>query len=186
MPVAAELEPVAPGIWIWGFYDPAVRADLFSTAIETSHGIYLVDPVPLALDATSELEERGIIAGIVLTNENHGRAAEDFARRFQVEVYNCASVGPGLDAIPIEGGPTGEIAIHSNAEGGTLIMGDALINFEPDGFALLPAKYCSNAKVMRRSLPKLLDYTFERMLFAHGTPILRDARERLEQLLLQG
>ena len=185
MPVAAELEPVAPGIWIWRFYDPAVKADLFSTAIETSHGIYLVDPIPLAPDATSELRERGTIAGILVTNHNHVRAADDFARRFQVEVYDCGRIARGLDAISIEGAPPGEIAIHSEAEGGTLIMGDALINFEPYGFAFLPAKYCSNARVMRRSLPKLLDFTFERILFAHGTPILKGARQRLEQLLLQ-
>ena len=83
----------------------------------------------------------------------------------------------------IEGAPAGEIAVFDDADGGTMIMGDALINFEPYGFALLPAKYCSNAKLMRRSLPKLLDYSFERMLFAHGTPILSGARRRLERLL---
>jgi hypothetical protein len=58
-----------------------------------------------------------------------------------------------------------------------------LINFEPYGFVLLPAKYSSNFKLMRRSLSKLLDYSFERMLFAHGLPILSHARERLELLL---
>jgi hypothetical protein len=36
---------------------------------------------------------------------------------------------------------------------------------------------------MRRSLSKLLVYSFERMLFAHGMPVLSDARERLELLL---
>ncbi|HZE57178.1 MAG TPA: hypothetical protein VE031_04935 [Chthoniobacterales bacterium] len=185
MPVAAELEPITLGIWIWRFYDPAIKADLFSTAIKTSHGIYLVDPVPLAPDATSELSEQGAIAGIVVTNENHGRAADDFARRFQVEVYDRGSIGSGLGAISIEGGPAGEIAVYCDADHGTLIIGDALINFEPHGFTLLPSKYCSNAKLMRKSLPKLLDYQFERMLFAHGTPILTAARQRLEQLLLQ-
>jgi hypothetical protein len=30
-----------------------------------------------------------------------------------------------------------------------------------------------------------LDYTFERMLFAHGTPVLTAARQRLEQLVLE-
>ena len=70
-------------------------------------------------------------------------------------------------------------------DGGTMIMGDALINFEPYDFTLLPAKYCSNAKLMRRSLPKLLDYSFDRMLFAHGTPIVSGAWQRLEELLRQ-
>jgi len=68
-------------------------------------------------------------------------------------------------------------------DGGTLIVGDALINFESYGFTFLPAKYCSNQKQMRRSLRKLLDYRAQRMLFAHGTPILSDASERLRGLL---
>ena len=64
-----------------------------------------------------------------------------------------------------------------------MIVGDALINFEPHRFALLPAKYASDFKLMRRSLSKLLEYDFERMLFAHGTPLLAGARGRLECLL---
>ena len=183
MPVAAELEQVTAAIWLWHLYDPAVKADLFSTAINTPRGIYLIDPVPLTADAINELGEQGTIAGIVVTNENHERAARDFARQFQVQLYDRGGVGLGLDAISIEGAPADEIALYSNADGGTLIIGDALINFEPYGFALLPPKYCSNAKLMRKSLPKLLDYSFERMLFAHGTPILSGARQRLEQLL---
>lgn len=203
MPIASEIEPVAPGISLWRLYDPAVKADLFSTAVETDNGTFLVDPAPLASDALADLSTQPSIAGIAVTNENHFRAAASFADQFNVPIFVHPALtegsavprtkpvrdrevfAPGLTAIEIVGGPTGEIAIHSDADSGTLIIGDALINFEPYGFALLPAKYCSNAKAMRRSLPKLLHYTFERMLFAHGTPILTAARERLEQLLLQ-
>jgi glyoxylase-like metal-dependent hydrolase (beta-lactamase superfamily II) len=64
-----------------------------------------------------------------------------------------------------------------------LNVGDALINFEPHGFTLLPAKYCSNQKQLLRSLRKLLDYKAERILFAHGTPVLSGAGERLRGLL---
>ena len=64
-----------------------------------------------------------------------------------------------------------------------MVMGDALINFEPYGFTFLPSKYCSNSKLMRASLGKLLDYSFERMLFSHGEPIVCNARERLKALL---
>lgn len=64
-----------------------------------------------------------------------------------------------------------------------MIIGDALINFEPYGFTFLPDKYCSDARELRASLRKLQSLSFERMLFAHGTPILANARERLTQLL---
>ena len=185
MPVAAELEQITSGLWIWRCYDPAIKADLFSTAIGTGHGIYLIDPVPLAPDALSQLSEYGTIAGVVVTNENHRRATDDFGARFQLQVYDGGNVGPGLSAVSIEGAAAREIAIYCETEGGTMIIGDALINFEPYGFTFLPAKYCSSFKLMRRSLPKLLDYSFERILFAHGLPILSSARQRLEELLRQ-
>jgi hypothetical protein len=198
MPVASEIEPVFPGISIWRFYDRSVKADLFSTALETAAGTYLIDPIPLTPDALAGLSSRTRVAGIVVTNENHKRAAAQFSGKFNVPVYLDAALasttrfpsvaatqglGAELTAVEIEGGPAGEIAIHFAGSDGTMIIGDALINFEPYGFALLPAKYCSNFKLMRRSLPHLLDYSFERMLFAHGLPILSRARERLEQLL---
>jgi hypothetical protein len=197
---AAEIEPVVPGICLWRFYDPSGKADLFSTALETAAGTYLVDPIALAPDAVASLTARSKIAGIIVTNENHDRAAAQFGGKFKVPIYLHAALAdatklPGavpvqensfpaeLTAVAIEGGPAGETAIHSAATGGTMVMGDALINFEPYGFALLPAKYSSNFKLMRRSLFQLLDYSFERMLFAHGMPILFRARERLELLL---
>ena len=88
-----------------------------------------------------------------------------------------------LRAIGIEGAVPGEIILHYALDGGTLIVGDALINFEPYGFTFLPGKYCSNEKEMRRSLRKLLDYKAERIFFAHGMPILSGASNRLQGLL---
>jgi hypothetical protein len=200
MPRASDIEPVAPGISLWHFYDSSVKAELFSTALETNSGTYLIDPIPLAADALVGLAAGANVVGIIVTNQNHERAAAQFANKFEVPIYMDAAITslvkmpaslpigddsfpPGLKAVGIEGGPTGETALHWAAGDGTMVVGDALINFEPYGFALLPAKYCSNFKLMRRSLWKLLDYPFERMLFAHGLPILSHARERLELLL---
>lgn len=201
MPLAQEIDRFSPGVLIWQVYDPAVKADLFSTALETPSGTYLIDPIGLADEAANTLEARQKVSGIVVTNENHERRARQFAEKFSVPIYLNRELGPamalgqtieledngtlapGLTVVAIDGAPAGEIALHYNADGGTMVIGDALINFEPKGFALLPAKYCRDFKLMRRSLPRLLDYTFERMFFAHGTPILSGARARLEQLL---
>lgn len=201
MPAAQELEQVAPGLFIWQAYDRTVKADLFSTGIEIPAGTFLVDPIPLPSNCLELPLFRSKMAGIVVTNDNHWRATSDFAASFSVPVYvhptllhsagaiatsalgPNSHISPGLSAIEIKGAPVGEIALHYGAAGGTIIMGDALINFEPHGFELLPAKYCTDFKLMRRSLPKLLEYPFERILFAHGTPILSNAQERLAALL---
>jgi len=196
MPRALELELVLPGIFLWRYHDPGIKTDLFATGLQTDSGTFLIDPVSLAPDAMTALDR---VAGIIVTNDNHLRAAAHFAGKFRVPIYAEATtasalpgatridfgspIAPGLTPIPVNGAAAGEIAIHWNADRGTMVIGDALINFEPYGFTLLPSKYCSNFKLMRASLRKLLDYSFDRMLFSHGEPILSHARDRLEALL---
>jgi len=200
MAIACELVQVAPSLLIWQTYDPALKTHLFSTAITTRSGSFLVDPILLADAALAQLLKAGSVSGVIVTNSNHLRASADFAARFSVPIFAHAEtfpdqafpgtkVGDGgkicdeLAVIGIEGAAAGEIVLHSTPNGGTLITGDALINFEPYGFTFLPRKYCSNEKQMRRSLRKLLAHKTDRMLFAHGPPILSRAGERLQQLL---
>lgn len=201
MPAAWDFTRISPSLLLWQAYDPAVKADLSSTAVATANGIYLIDPIPLHRDALDELVHLGPILGIIVTNANHWRAAPDFASKFSVPIVakteslpaksdvvfhgigDGAKINHELTAIAIDGAAPGEIALFSAPAGGTLIVGDALINFEPLGFALLPAKYCTNHRAMCRSLRKLLDWQAERIFFAHGWPITTKAGERLRQLL---
>ena len=196
-----DIDEVAPGLCIWSAYDPSVKVDLFSTALATPSGTFLVDPIHLAPASLLRLRTNRILAGIVATNVNHARAAIEFAESFSVPLYvhdqlcgapdfpgaTQASEGTRIDnelaVIMIDGGPLGELALHHDRNRGTLIIGDALTNLTPNGLEFLPAKYCRDSKLMRLSLKKLLNYPFERMFFAHGTPILSSAKRRLEQLL---
>ena len=198
---AREIERLSDSLWIWQFYDASVKVELCSTALETSAGILFVDPVPIAPELLQDLTRGARIAGVFVTNINHCRAANDFSKKFSCSAFaqgsthaECSFSFPqtvrdgeifcgDAHAIEIPGGPAGEIAIYHARDGGSLIVGDALINFEPYGFAFLPKKYCTNEKQMHRSLRRLLEYDFERMLFAHGTPIMQSARKKLEQLL---
>jgi glyoxylase-like metal-dependent hydrolase (beta-lactamase superfamily II) len=201
MAIARELVQVTPTLFFWQNYDPAVKADLFSTALVTPSGTLLVDPSPLHDSQLLLLSQHGSIAGIVMTNANHQRAATFFSDQFSAPIFaqrasfpdrnpsRFVEVGSGtkicdeLEVIAIEGAVAGEIALYQPTNRGTLITGDALINFEPYGFTFLPRKYCANEKEMRRALGKLLLYRAERIFFAHGTPILGGAGARLQQLL---
>lgn len=200
MTPACDVEQLLPGLFIWRAYDPAAKADLFSSALTTASGIYIVDPVPLEDSQLALLHAKKSVAGIIVTNANHQRAAADYSEKFSVpicarretlpdqkplrliEFGRGAKIGDDLEAIGIEGAVAGEVALYHRANGGTLVVGDALINFEPYGFTFLPRKYCLNEKEMRWSLRKLLACEAERMLFAHGTPILSGASGRLQQL----
>ena len=201
MSSASDFDRIAPNVAVWHGYDSAVKTELYSTCLITLAGSYLIDPIPLRREALDELIGSGAVAGIVVTNGNHHRASAKFAEKFSAPLFGrtealrnkAASelkrvtdgdeISEELRAVGIEGAAEGEIALHYAADGGTFIIGDALINFEPYGFTFLPAKYCSNQKQMRRSLRKLLAYKADRMLFAHGTPILSDASQKLRALL---
>ena len=201
MTPANDLIQVSARLRYWQAYDANVKADLFSTAVETSDGILIVDPIPLRQELLQQLRSARSIAGIFVTSANHCRAAIDFGKKFDAPILahnetcatceltsarpveNAEAFAANACAIAIVGAAPGEMAIHHDQDGGALIIGDALINFEPYGFTFLPPKYCSDAKEMRRSLRHLLDYDFERMLFAHGTPLMHSARKKLEALL---
>jgi len=197
----SDFDRIASNIAIWHEYDSAVKAEVYSTCLGTPDGTYLIDPIPLESEALYELIGSNSVAGIIVTSGNHHRASAKFAEKFSAPVFgrteaflNKAArelksvtdreeISEGLRAIGVQGAGEGEIALYYAPEGGALIIGDALINFEPYGFTFLPAKYCSNQKQMRRSLRRLLDYKAERILFAHGAPILSQGSERLRDLL---
>ena len=201
MQPASDFDRIASNIAIWHEYDSAVKAELYSTRLGTPDGTYLIDPIPLESEVLYELIGSNSVAGIIVTNGNHIRASARFAADFSTPIFGHGEallhqlplqfrgVADGdkiydeLTVIGIECAAQGEIALHYAPDGGTFIIGDALINFEPYGFTFLPAKYCSNQKRMRRSLRKLLDYEAERILFAHGAPILSGAGDRLRALL---
>jgi glyoxylase-like metal-dependent hydrolase (beta-lactamase superfamily II) len=200
MTSADEFHSLSPDLAFWHAFEPAVKAELFSTALNTPRGLLIVDPIPLAQNPREELLASRDVAGVVVTNDNHWRAAADWARQLGVALSahaSLASRGPGpftpvhhgqkiadaVEVIAIPGAAPGEIALYWPGHGGSIIVGDALIHFEPYGFTFLPAKYCTNYKEMLRSLRQLLNYKAKSIFFAHGTPLLEKAGQRLEHLL---
>jgi glyoxylase-like metal-dependent hydrolase (beta-lactamase superfamily II) len=196
-----DFDQISPGLWVWQSYDASIKVDLFSSAILTTAGVYIVDPIPLPDSQLRELSEATKVAGIIVTNANHSRASSTYSDRFSVPILsdplsfpdskparfteskNGTAIGGELEVLEVAGAVDGEIALYQASNGGTLIVGDALINLEPYGFSLLPRKYCLNEKQMRSSLCKLLARPAERMLFAHGMPIVSGATARLRRLL---
>jgi glyoxylase-like metal-dependent hydrolase (beta-lactamase superfamily II) len=198
---AGEITQISASLHLWQLYNASVKSDLFSIAIGTDRKISVVDPVPVRDEILQGFLRGRTITAIFVTNANHCRASLEFSEKFNAPIFahksTCAACdfpsacevkdgetfATNLSAVEIEGAVAGEMAIYHAEDGGALIIGDALINFEPYGFTFLPPKYCSDAKKMRRSLQRLLDYQFERMLFAHGLPLMHSARKKLEALL---
>lgn len=182
MQPAADFDDLGGGAYRWEAYDPASKVDLSASAIAAAGGLYFVDPIPLRKAALDELlaATQAAPAGIFLTNANHVRASESFRRALRVPVFTAAEPPPEFTVIPLPGAALGEAALH---RGDVLVIGDALINLASHPFSLLPDKYCDDPAELRRSLARLLDFDFSRLLFAHGEPVLAGARARLAALL---
>jgi hypothetical protein len=154
----SDFDQIDSNIAIWHDYDPDVKAEMCSTRLTTSEGMFLIDPIPLAKEALDELIGSFCVAGIIVTNSNHHRVSAQFATKLSAPVFARCETFPdktaqqfrsvadggeicnGLRVIGIEGAAAGEIVLHYLPDGGTLIIGDALINFEPYGFNFFARK----------------------------------------------
>lgn len=199
MTAASEIQQVSEDVLFWQAYEPEVKSDLCSCAVRGRDGWVIIDPIPLARAALHELSEMVEPVAIVLTNGNHARAAAEYRSRCDVPVLAHAdavadleiavdeqieegsTVAGNLSVIALPGAGAGEIALYSS--GRSLHLGDALINLEPYGFTFLPDKYCRDPKQMRQSLAKLTSLEFSLVTFAHGLPLVAQAKARLSQLL---
>jgi hypothetical protein len=198
MIVADEFQTVTSGVFSWQTYDPRVKCDLSSVALQTKDGLVLVDPIPLRDEALNELIDGRPVRAIVLTSGNHARAAESYRKRFNVPVWASeeaarsieitidhrlkeGELAPGgMSVVEVFAAGPGEVALVGD---GLVCLGDAVINLASHGFSLLPAKYRVNPRLLPNDLRKLLSYEFRILTFAHGDPLVEHARERLQQLL---
>ncbi|MEO8354137.1 MAG: hypothetical protein ABI680_20605, partial [Chthoniobacteraceae bacterium] len=83
---AGEFQWANPAVAVWQAYEPAVKCDLSSTALRLGGRLILIDPIPLAGDALTELTRDARPALIILTNGNHERAAAAFRARWNIPI----------------------------------------------------------------------------------------------------
>jgi glyoxylase-like metal-dependent hydrolase (beta-lactamase superfamily II) len=204
MAAHVDLDRLSPALAVWHRYDPTVRAELFSTCLSSASGVFLIDPISIDAVNFSDMIDGRDVVGVIVTNQNHTRSGPAFSQELKIPLFAHADAAVELEKTEmralqdgfrladdlvvstIEGAAPGEIALHSEADGGTLVFGDALINMGAEGFTFLPSKYCADPKLMRASLRKFLNRRFRRILFAHGTPIVSQAESRFAELLESG
>ena len=87
-----------------------------------------------------------------------------------------------MESVALPGFGPGETAFFYD---GVLILGDALINLEPEGLRLLPEKYREEKRKSIRSLAALNPLKPQVLLFAHGHPIIQNASSRLAACLAE-
>lgn len=168
----------------------------------------LIDPLPLSLDKIREVESIGTPSHILLTNNYHLREAAVFRQRWGCEIrLHESGLKDAEDRIdkPLQDGDVlwdvievihipdmsfaDEVSFLFKGEGGTLIVGDALCGGRKDrgvpdgGLWVNGPEYFLDLQAARRGLSKLKAYSFERLCFAHGSPITQAAKEKLDRLI---
>ena len=95
----------------------------------------------------------------------------------------------GLTAVDLASGQrvlgttASETAYYVRAHGGIMLLGDALLHLPNKGLALLPKQYIEDRKQAIQSLRKLLDLDFKVVTFAHGDPIVENAKRKIAGFL---
>lgn len=203
MDAIATVESTQPGVYTWQGYDPTVRCDLTSTAVEADGKLVFIDPVALTDTALATLLGDRLPGAILLTNGNHQRDSLAFRHRLNIPIIAPRNAQHeltadiwmdtpshtgycGLQSIFLPGAGAGETAFYRRGENPILIFGDAVVHLPPEGLRRLPEKYCEDAKLAKASLSSLAGLPVTALHFAHGRPIIENAFTELQTILRLG
>lgn len=201
MEPAKRLKEISKHLLGWSSFHTQWKIDFDSYAIKTPDGVILVDPMKPTPAVLKQLESLGEILGVYLTNAHHDRDADWFRKHFEVQVYAHEKAKPdcdtkidilvlddeklpgGVRALHLPGSSASETALFAKLDGGIVLMGDALMNLRDSGLTLLPDQYLEDRKQALASLRKLLDLDFKVITFAHGDPLVTDAKKQIADFL---
>jgi glyoxylase-like metal-dependent hydrolase (beta-lactamase superfamily II) len=203
-----NMREILPGILTWGSTYADRPWDLNGFAIALTGGTVLVDP-PAPEEADWQKLPKPITT-VVLTNRDHVRDAPLFRARFgarivaskdeisqftslpiDVTVQDGDLIGGALRVIHLPGKSPGEIGLYlepayhavSKEKGGILILGDAIIGNPPGALGLIPEEKLGDPKMLRGSLPKILEHNFEVLLLCDGQSVLNNAKQKVSEFL---
>jgi glyoxylase-like metal-dependent hydrolase (beta-lactamase superfamily II) len=198
---ATELRAVSRSLFGWASFHPQWKVDFNSYALKTAEGVVFIDPLKPEPDIITKLEALGEPIAILLTNAHHDRDADWFRKQYEIQVYahekakaDCDTkidillmdgerLPGAIKAVHMPGSSAGETAYYARSGGGIVLLGDTLMNQRDKGLTLLPEPYIEDKKQAVKSLHRLLNLNFNIITFAHGDPIVQNARNEIEKFL---
>ncbi|MBY0280053.1 MBL fold metallo-hydrolase [Candidatus Binatia bacterium] len=195
------MREILSDVFTWSRLSEPHGYDFNGYLVRAATGNVCIDPVEPEAEDLAELARIGV-ASIVLTNRNHVRASNAvraatgarvlihpgdaaYARgqgaEIDGEIHGGQRVGP-LVVVAAAGKSPGEVALHW-PERRILVVGDAVIGNPPGHCSLLREKVMDDPAALRASVEALLALDFDVLLTGDGAPILRDAHDRLDELV---
>ena len=195
------MREIVDGVVTWSWLSEPHGYDFNGYFVRHSAGNLCIDPVEPAAEVLDLLAREGV-ARILLTNRNHARRSELVRARTGAAVAIHAAdaaharaqgavvadelragerVGPFV-VVPVPGKSPGEVALHW-PERRLLLVGDAVIGNPAGRLSLLPDRVMDDPARLRDSVRQLAQLDVDVLLTGDGVPILRDARDRLHELV---
>lgn len=201
MEPATRLTEVIKNLHCWSSFHEQWKIDFDSYALKTPGGVVFVDPMKPDPAVVKSLEALGEPISVFLTNAHHDRDADWFRKRYDIQIYahekaksdcdtkldilvlNGERLPGGLKAIHLPGCTASELALYTKQAGGIVMLGDALLNLPNKGLSLLPDAYVEDRKLALQSLRRLLDLNFKAITFAHGDPLVDNAKRQVARFV---
>lgn len=199
------MREILPGIHIWSKLSPPHGYDFNGYLLELTDsdlgGNLVIDPVEPTPQELETIAAKGAKL-ILLTNRNHGRAANAVreatgakilinpADRLHAESQEIAvdgallvgaTFGP-IEAVDAAGKSPGEVALFWR-DRGILFVGDSIIGWPAGACKLLPDDKMDDPAQLRASVARLQTLEFDVLLPGDGVPILEGAREPVGALV---
>ncbi len=200
------MREIVPGVYEWSWFSAEKQINFNGHLMVADGDRVLIDPPPLSEADFAEIERRGGVTAIVLTNRDHVREIADCQLTYGVPVwvpaadtawidvpfdrtYDDGSHLPGgLAAVRVPDSKSpGESALWS-AGMRLLIVGDAVIGKPPGALSLLPDDKFADPTKARSGLRVLLDprYDYDAVLVGDGVSLPTGGRAALERLATTG
>ena len=195
------METILGDVLTWSWFSEPHGYNFNGLLIPSPNGNICIDPVEPDEAVLSELVRMGV-SRILLTNRNHVRAATKVRERtgarcyihredaayakgqgavLDGELHEGEKIGP-LEVIGVSGKSPGEVAFVWPARK-ILIVGDAVVGNPPGQLSLLREKVIDDPARLRLSVQQLLALDFDTILVGDGVSLLKDAKQRLQELV---
>lgn len=177
---------------MWSVWQPDRNMFFNSFFVALGEGNLAIDPLPLSDVDAADIERRGGLAWIAITNRDHERNARALATRFGAKIAASEADAPllsgpvdralkdgdelaGARVVALDGLKTaGEFALHLRTQH-TVVVGDALWGDPAGSLRLMPDDKLSDPARAALSLRRLRALRPEHLLVGDGACIFGDA-----------
>lgn len=189
------MERLATGLWRWTAPHPGWKPgdswdrEVASIAARDGDGLLLIDPLAPS-DGSDEARafwrwlEGAAGVQVLLGNRFHDRSTPELVERLGARIGGEPPPGVHVHAID---GLDGEERAFFVAEHRTLVFADAVLGAGDGALSLAPRTWSADPerydRVFKESLRPLLGFRVERVLPAHGAPVLTGGGAALAEIL---